>query len=93
MRSNPTIPKLGSVWDSGRDFIVVTDVRKVSAGGREYVRVTGDVINDLYRDQGTFMGVCAFNERFPSLFLQHVSENSNWGAYYAGRIPVDPQLM
>ena len=93
MRSDPTIPKLGSVWDSGTDFIVVTDVAEVRAGGLAYTRVTGDIINDHYHDKGIFMGVCAFNERFPSLFLQHVNENSNWGAYYAGRIPVDPALM
>lgn len=89
------LPERGSVWDSGHNFFVVTDVEVKAIPGfkKPFVKVIGDVISDFSHVKGVFIGFHCFQLQWPSLFLRHVSENSNWGAYYSGRIPTAPDLM
>lgn len=74
--------KIRQVYDSGKDFFIITDIEY----SNDMVFVTGDIINDTELKRNIRMGRSVMMALFPVKFMEDVMDNHIWGAFYGKKI-------
>lgn len=81
-RTSLDLIKIRQVYDSGKEFFVVTGIEY----SMNMVFVTGDIINDTEWRRNIRMGRSTMMALFPDKYLEDVMDNHVWGAFYSKKV-------
>lgn len=79
--------RVGNVFDSGKAFFVVLEIKESNG----FTRVTGDIINDSRCIQEITMGRSLMMSIYDHKLMDSVFESFIWGSFYKKRMPRIPE--